>query len=97
MKILAIEQEIAPLPTGQKEAVLKEEASKVWEFTKLEIIREVYFTADHRAVLVLECNSSLEAAEILNQLPLVKLKLIAFEILELKPYTGFERLFGRNV
>ena len=58
------------------------------------MIRESYFRADQaEVVLVLECGSVAEAAETLSSLPFVQNKLIAFELIPLKAYPGFERLF----
>ena len=94
MKILAIENQGA---TGEQfKSFLKTEAQKVWQFYKQGIIREIYFTQDtHEAVLILECKDVQEAENILNALPLVKEKLISFEIKPLITYDGFERLFDK--
>jgi hypothetical protein len=43
---------------------------------------------------VLECASLDEAQEILDTLPLVRDRLIEFELIPLVPYPGFERLFA---
>ena len=95
MKVLAIEKEI---PGHSGEAFiphLKKEASRVWELYQSEIIREIYFDKNnHSAVMMLECKDGKEAGEYLDTLPLVKEKLIAFDIVELEPYSGFLRLFG---
>ncbi|MFZ5820574.1 MAG: hypothetical protein ACOYYJ_11815 [Chloroflexota bacterium] len=42
----------------------------------------------------LECADVEEAKRLLATLPLVQAGLIAFEIIPLIPYPGFERLFG---
>jgi len=61
------------------------------------IIRELYFRADrNEAVLMLECASLIEAQEILAILPLVKAELISFEVIPLKAYPGFARLFVKS-
>jgi hypothetical protein len=72
---------------------LVNEAQKLHELYLSGDIREFYFTEDGDAVLILECNSTQEAERLLQQLPLVKQGLIGFKFLELKPYTGFQRLF----
>lgn len=46
------------------------------------------------AVLVLECGGVDEALEVLATLPLVKEKLIDFEVIPLTAYPDFARLFG---
>lgn len=94
MKILAIEKEIDGTTKEQFIPYLKVESQKVWELYQTGIIREIYFgKLSHNAVLILECNDEIEAKEVLATLPLVKEKLITFEILPLIPYDGFERLF----
>ena len=95
MKILAIEKDI-PGVTDDKFSmeILKVEAMKVWELYKGNVIRELYFHKDeHYAVLILECKDVKEAEKYLGQLPLVKGKLIEFNIIPLTSYDGFARLF----
>ena len=95
MKILAIEREV---PGVQEQAFGPHrvaEARRVWELQQSGVVREVYFRADREdAVLVLECTDTDEARRVLRTLPLVERGLIAFELLPLKPYPGFARLFG---
>lgn len=96
MKILAIEKDIPNVKDEQFKPHLKDEAEKVYELFQAGIIRELYFRQDRsNAVLVLECENAEEAQEILNTLPLVKENLIAFEIIPLKAYPGFSRLFDK--
>jgi len=94
MQILAMEKpgtNAAPIPP----AMLKAEASHAWELHMQGIVREMWFTmADHRAVLLLECDSEVQAADLLAGLPLVRDGYIRFEILALQPYDGFARLFA---
>lgn len=97
MKILALEHD---LPTATAEGFQKharDEARKVWELTQAGVIRESYFRADRsEAVLVLECLSVEDARDALTTLPFVQNKLIAFELIPLKAYSGFERLFVKG-
>ena len=69
------------------------EARKAWELHQEGLIRELYFTDDHCAVLVLEARDKAHAREILDRLPLVQQKLIDFDLLALQAYPGFARLF----
>ncbi len=97
MKILAIEKEIEGTTSEDFQPHLKAEAQKVWELQQQNIIREIHFRADRSsAVLIFECDSVDEAEKILNTLPLVQANLIEFEIIPLKPYPGFERLFDKK-
>jgi hypothetical protein len=96
MKILALEKQIAVVTEDNFQPHLKDEALKVWELQQRGIIREIYFTKDtHEAVLILECTNEDEASLILESLPLVKEKLIAFDIKPLIAYDGFDRLFEK--
>jgi hypothetical protein len=92
MKFLAIERDVPG--TKPEVSVLREEAARVWELVTSGVIRETYFTPEHQAVLVLECRDEPEAARVLASLPLRKHGLIDFELLELRPYDGFARLFA---
>jgi len=97
MKILALEHELPNATAGQFQLYAKAEALKVWELHQAGVIREIYFRADRNdAVLVLESDSVIEAQEILATLPLVQAGLISFEVIPLKPYSGFERLFVKS-
>jgi hypothetical protein len=94
MKILALEKEAEGVIPEQFAPHFKNEALKVWELLKKEIVREIYFTKEgHNAVIILECEDETEAEGLLNDLPLVKEGLISFTIIPLVPYDGFERLF----
>ena len=97
MKILALEHELPGATAGQFQQHANDEARKAWELHQAGIIRELYFRADrNEAVLILECDSVSEAQDILATLPLVKAGLISFEVIPLKAYPGFARLFEKG-
>ena len=97
MKILALEHELPGATAEQFQQYANDEARKVWELHQAGIIRELYFHADkNEAVLILECASVVEAHEILAALPFVREGLITFEIIPLKAYSGFARLFLKS-
>ncbi len=96
MKILAIERE-APVVDDHAYTLelLQAEAQRAWELYQAGVVRELYFRADRtEAVIILECDSVEEAAAALDSLPLVQAGLVAFELLPLKAYPGFARLFA---
>ncbi|OFX63542.1 MAG: hypothetical protein A2066_11720 [Bacteroidetes bacterium GWB2_41_8] len=93
MKILAIEKELPGVSSADYQPWLEPEARKAWELHQEGLIRELYFTDDHCAVLVLEARDKAQAREIIDQLPLVQQKLIDFDLLALNAYPGFTRLF----
>jgi len=95
VKILAIEQEISGTTAAQFRPYLEAESRRAWELYQSGVLREMYFRADQTtAVLVLECASVEEAQEVLATLPLVREGLIVFEVIPLRPYPGFARLFA---
>jgi len=94
VKILALEHELPNANAEGFREYAKDEAQKVWELVQAGVIRETYFRADRsEAVLVLECPTVDEAREALSALPFVENQLITFELIPLKAYPGFERLF----
>lgn len=93
MKFLATEQEIAGADWTNKQSVLEAEARHVYALYSEGTIREIYFTEEHDAILILETQSKEECLQILSTFPLVREKLIRFDVKQLLPYTGFQRLF----
>jgi len=94
MKILAIEREVPGVEEGEFVPFLKQEAARVWELYQAGVIRELYFRQDQTsAVLILECEDLKDAVSALNSLPLVIEGLISFDIIPLRAYPGFSRLF----
>lgn len=94
MKVLALEHELPGGTADVFQRYAQEEARKAWELHQSGLIRELYFRADQStAVLVLECDSTQQAVNILAELPYVREGLITFEIIPLKAYPGFARLF----
>ena len=94
MKILAIEHELPDATPEKFKQYARSEASRAWELHQQGLIRELYFRADRQeAVLVLECEDIETARQTLASLPLVEQGLISFELIPLKAYPGFARLF----
>lgn len=97
MKIIAIEHEMEGATSEAFALHLTSEAEHVWALQQQGIIREIYFRVDrNEAVLVLECDSVEEAESLLSEFPLVKNRLIRFELIPVKAYSGFERLFEKS-
>lgn len=93
MKILAIEKELPNVKDSDYQPFLEAEARKAWELQQEGLIRELYFTDEHCAVLILEAGDKAHARQIVDQLPLVQQKLIDFDLMALTAYPGFARLF----
>jgi muconolactone delta-isomerase len=96
MRILTIERPVEGVPDSAFTPELgAAEARRAWELHQAGLIRELYFRADESAaVLVLECADLAEAERALATLPMVAAGLIRFEVLPLRAYPGFARLFG---
>lgn len=95
MKILALEKELPGTSSADFGPHLQAEARAVWDLVRAGTIREIHFRDDRsQAVIILEAESTRQAREILVQLPLVTSGLIEFEVIGLRPYPGFARLFA---
>jgi len=97
MKIIALER---PVPGVADEAftpaLLREEAARAWELLQEGALRELCFRADREeAVLFLEAPDVAAARATLSRLPLVREGLIDFDLIPLRAYPGFARLFTR--
>jgi len=96
MKILAIEKELQSVDWKNETNTLTEEAKSVYKLMSSDILREIYFTKNKNAVLILECESKEIADQLLRELPLVQKQIISFELMELNPYTGLSRLMNEE-
>jgi hypothetical protein len=94
MRIIALEKELSNARTIDFRKNAKAEAKALWQLYLSGIVRECYFQKDENlAVLILEAKNKNAANKELNKLPFVSKKLIEFELIPLKPYPGFQRLF----
>lgn len=94
MRILAIERQVSPAGVTLPPDLLRQEAAAVWALRQPGIIRDIWFTPDRHAVIMLECPNAAEARRHLATLPLVRAGSIDFLVHELASYDGFERLFA---
>ena len=95
MKLLAIEKETSIVNWDEESETLINESYQVYHLFQEGVIRDIYFTETENAVIILECASRDEAIEVLRTLPLVKAGLISFDVMELRPYTGFDRIIQK--
>jgi len=94
MRIIALEKELSNARTIDFRKNAKAEAKALWQLYLSGIVREFYFRKENKlAVLILEAKNKEEAKKTLNKLPYVNKNLIEFELIPLKPYPGFQRLF----
>jgi hypothetical protein len=96
MKILAISKEITDINWDGEKAVLEDEANEVYQLYLSGFLREIYFNEQQDAIIILECESMGKAVDLLNSLPLVKKGWIAFELMQINPYTGYGRIMKQT-
>ena len=66
----------------------------MWELQQAGVVRQAFFRTDRdEAVLLLEAPDAQTARSVLDGLPLVSAGLIDFEVIALRAYPGFARLF----
>ena len=88
----------ARLAPADAAAMARDEARRTWELHQAGIIREISFRTDRLdVVLVLEAPDRPAAEAALASLPFVRAGGLAFELIGLRPYDGWARLFGGEV
>jgi len=94
MKIIALEKELESASTLAFRKYARAEAKALWQLYLEGVVREFYFRKENKlAILILEVKNKQIAKKTLCKLPFVSKKLIEFELIPLKPYPGFQRLF----
>jgi hypothetical protein len=95
MKIIALGRDCAGARPEDFAKHAVREAEVLYELWQRGFVRETHFRADaNDAVLVLEASELAEAETLLERLPLVGHGLIEFDLIPLRPYPGFDKLFG---
>lgn len=99
MRFLALGSEVdisfPGLSRDEAAALGRAEARRSWELYQAGVIREIQFRTDvHRSVMLLEAPDEAAAREALGSLPFVRAGVLAFEVLGLRPYDGWARLFS---
>ena len=97
MKIIALEVPMPEVDFAKFVPHLKPESQRVWDLMQSGELREIYRRTDDKGhVLIFECTSVDEAQALVDSLPLVREKLIAFELIPLGAYPGLARLFAES-
>ena len=94
MKVLALGHDVVAQDDARFAELRPAEARRVWEMYQADVLREVYFRADSpNGVLLFEVPDLAAARAAVDSLPLVAAGLIDFDLVPLRPYPGFARLF----
>ena len=94
MRIIALEREVGSATADDYTSHAEAKARVLHELYQAGVVREMYFRIEReQAVLLLEAADNNDASKSLAQLPFVRHGLIEFELIPLRPYPGFQRLF----
>ena len=97
MKVLALGRDVVAQDDPRFAELRSAEARRAWELSQQDVLREIYFRADRpNGVLVLEVPDLAAARAVVDSLPLVAAGLIDFDLVALRPYPGFARLFRED-
>jgi hypothetical protein len=95
MKFLAMSRRIAGVSNERIATEGAAEALQAFRLMRDGVFEQMYFSTDWKgAVLVLQAASREEAEAALSSLPMVREKLIGFDLYRLDPYDHFSRLFA---
>jgi hypothetical protein len=94
MKVIALGHDVVAQDDPRFAELRPAEARRVWDLYQAEVLREVYFRADSaNGVLIFEVPTLAAARAAVDSLPLVAAGLIDFDLVPLRPYPGYARLF----
>jgi len=97
MKVLALGRDVVAQDDPRFAELRPVEARRAWELYQQDILREIYFRADSpNGVLIFEVPDVAAARAAIDSLPLVAAGLIDFDLVPLRPYPGFARLFAEG-
>lgn len=97
MKVMAIIDLVPGADLAKVRALLSDELRASWRLYASDVLREAYATASpSRVVFVLEAASADDARARLEEMPLVRAKLLSIEIVELRPFANWAMLFSQS-
>jgi len=99
MRFLALGSEVDISFPGRSRddaaALGRAEARQSWRLYQAGIVREISFRTDaHRSVMILEAPDEAAARAALDTLPFVRAGILTFEVMGLRAYDGWARLFA---
>ena len=97
MKVLAVGRPRPGVDARTEIARLaRKELPTLWALYRDGLVREIYSPGGPGVILLLEADGPGPAKEALANLPLVAEGVVDFELLELRPFTGWQLLFTRD-
>ena len=76
---------------------IRQEAAAAWKLYGQDIVRTIHYKADlSGAVMMMEAETQEEIEDAIGTLPMVQAGILTTEIIPLKPYTAFGKLFDKG-
>ena len=98
MKVLAVVNLAASADISELQHHLSDELRESWKLFSANVIREAYMTDDpSRVVFVFEAENTIAAETRLQELPLIKRGVFTVQLIELRPFTNWTRLFAERI
>lgn len=95
MKFLAMSRRVAGVANEQVAAHAAAEALQAFRLMRSGVFEQLYFSPDWKgAVLVIQAVSRDDAQAALDSLPMVRERVIEFDLWQLDPYDHYHRLFA---
>lgn len=95
MKVLATLEMSATADRGKVIGQLNDELKSSWKLFEQDVLREAYGTDNPgRVVFIMEASEITAAQAALNGLPLVQAGCFDVQLIELRPFTNWSRLFS---
>lgn len=95
MKLLCLDVPQPGATMAQYAPYMEGEARHGWSLFKSDLVRDIYFRQDRPGVAIIAEADSIQAARAaLDEFPLAKAGLIAWDVIPLGPFTNWELLFA---
>lgn len=95
MKLLCLDVPQPGATMEQYAPYMEAEARQGWSLFKSGLVRDIYFRQDRPGVAIIAEADSIQAARAaLDEFPLAKAGLIAWDVIPLGPFTNWELLFA---
>ncbi len=97
MQFLVLTTDAPGVDWKHHDDLLRTEARTAYGLWQKGVIRQLWFTEEQDAVIILECANKRTAKSTVESLPLIKNGLLRYTLTQLSSYPGFDRLLSRDV
>lgn len=96
MQFLVLTTDAPGVDWKRQDDLLRAEARTAYGLWQKGVVRQLWFTEEQDAVIILECANKRTAKATVESLPLIKHGLLRYTLTQLSPYPGFDRLLRRG-